>query len=193
MTFNPSPKTSVRQYENQSSSSLDQWCQMTSWHGVLDFHLSQNWCSKISWFLVIFVGLFLSINQCASLLLDYTSTDKWVTSVTYESPRGEGLEWPDMTVCNVNSLFRSRLQPELRDYGMALAFVQSPAEDSLSFYDEFQADSPTFLNESWTSKMMLEALIEQFKPLVVNRSLAQVCIRVLHVSFTPRLTRVALA
>lgn len=34
------------------------------------------------------------------MILDFASSDQWITSVTYETPE-EGLEWPALQICGI--------------------------------------------------------------------------------------------
>lgn len=80
---------------------FEKWCQRTPWHGVQDFHIASDYFWKITWFLLIVAASFFAMNQSASMIMDFASSDQWVSSVTYEVPKGR-MDWPNMLVCGSN-------------------------------------------------------------------------------------------
>lgn len=91
-----------------------QWCHVTAYHGVLDFHLARNILSKIFWFLIVISGLFLTLNQIAEFVLGFVLEDQFLTSVSSEMSSNGVLPWPNMTMCNLGE-FSSR---KIAKYGL---------------------------------------------------------------------------
>lgn len=97
--------TSKSTTKENASNYFDQWCQMTNWHGILDFHVEKNIFLKITWMLLVLAGSFFAINQSVSMILEFASDDQWVTSVTYEVPEDGNLEWPGISICGMRFEF----------------------------------------------------------------------------------------
>lgn len=138
--------------KNQIKSNFDRWCHATPWHGVLEFHTSRNYFLKFAWAIAIIVSVVLSVGQCCYLCIDYLSHDHWLTSVTYEDPK-EFLGWPDIAVWNLNGLFfQPNIDYEIANHESVDLYVISQrisfGEDSLLFYDQFQARTPILTNQS---------------------------------------------
>jgi hypothetical protein len=111
-----------------------------------EIHRSDNCCIKLSWFILIIACGFLAANQCLALLLDYLSTDHWITTVIFEHPSNNGLEWPNIRVENLNAFFQSKLESERVDDPYFMATMQKPDVENLYFYDQYIAAEPIFLN-----------------------------------------------
>lgn len=87
--------------KNEKPSEFGQWCQMTGWHGVLDFYIAKHMVWKVAWLMIVAVGCFFAITQAANMIVDFVSDDEWVTSISYDLPRNGHLQWPNITVCGL--------------------------------------------------------------------------------------------
>lgn len=161
--------------QSKSVSAFDQWCQTTAWHGVSDFYLESNKCLKISWVIIVLLAGLLSVQQCANLILDYQRPDKWVTSVTFETPDNDSLKWPNMRVCELEDVFQSHMQPYLQNENdtYKIAFIHRPLEESILFHDRYQAPEPMFENGTSTEQF-IAYLQSEYRHILENHSLPEV-------------------
>lgn len=127
--------------ESQSDKNhFEEWAQMTGWHGVLDFIYAKTILLKCVWGIIIGLGCFLAISQSYSLLCDFLEEDQWVTSVTYESPEGDVLDWPNFTICNLNWLAKSKLdKAHLLHDPYSIEYVAN-LKEGVEFYRLMQDD-----------------------------------------------------
>lgn len=152
-----------------------EWCEMTGWHGVLDFYLSKNLFLKLTWLVIIVFGVFLATNQCASLIIDFTAEDQWVTRVSYEKPDNGTLDWPNIKVTNLNSdlyLQQFRDSDGIHDPYL-LSFMAGGNEAALLFHDQYQAPEPRVFNQTDLENLKRE-MAQKMKQTLGNSSVIDV-------------------
>jgi hypothetical protein len=79
-----------------------EWCQMTGWHGWIDFYVTQNIIEKAIWLILVLLGCFFAVNQSIQMIMDFAKADDWITNTFYEMPSAGYLEWPNVTICALN-------------------------------------------------------------------------------------------
>lgn len=73
------------------------WCDITSSHAIPDWHKAETKCGKFFWILVLILVSIICTYEICTVLLDFTSNDKYNTQIYYEPV--EHLEFPAITVC----------------------------------------------------------------------------------------------
>lgn len=87
--------------------SFNQWCQVTTCAGVIDWHLSKSVTSKFLWSFLLIFGLGITIWQTFLIIKDFTVGDPYQTIVT--AVTGKSLDFPNITICNFNRLDRTKI------------------------------------------------------------------------------------
>lgn len=119
-----------------------EWCRVTGWHGIIDFHMTKNYLAKSFWLAVLLLSCFFAVNQSVSLILDYYSENQWVTSVSYEMTADGGLPWPNVSVCSLDLMDDAKLRRFGAPDPYLIAYVAQPWQKSFLFHDTYQADTP---------------------------------------------------
>lgn len=119
---------------------LDEWCGVTPWHCINNVHQAKNRCAKIAWLLLVLFTAFLAFYQSGTLITDYVAGSKWITSVTYEIPEDGGIDWPNISVCNLNDNFKSRFAAYNLSDPYEIVLTKTMSMEGILFYKQYQAD-----------------------------------------------------
>lgn len=129
---------------------LEEWCQITVFHGIKDLYESKKIILKCVWFVIVTTGFFFAGNQITEVVLRFLLDEKWETKVSTEVPDRLFLPWPNMTICNPNLLFTSKLSDMGLQDPREIAFLSSPGLDGLKFYDQFLfTEGQEISNHTW--------------------------------------------
>lgn len=120
--------------------SVEEWALMTGWHGVLDFFYAKAIAMKFIWAAVLGLCAFLAMNETLSMIMDYTSGSKWVTSISYKEADDGAVQWPNMTISNLNWLGQTGLnQSNITDPHLITYIINADIE-SVHFYSKYLSD-----------------------------------------------------
>lgn len=133
------PTTQDHQHSTTPIRYLKEWSEVTPWHGINSASRAKTVFTRVAWTIVVLVASFLAFYQSGFLIQSYINESTWITSVTYEIPEDGGLEWPNMTVCNLDSLFTPILERANITDPYQIAFASNlRMQEGLLFYKQFQ-------------------------------------------------------
>lgn len=98
---------------------FDQWCQVTTCGGVIDWHLSKTYSGKIFWAVLIAAALVVTIWQTELVLKDFIEENHYQTKLSVLSD--EPLPFPNITICNFNAVNQRKigmLDKDVLNYGL---------------------------------------------------------------------------
>lgn len=124
-------------------SRLEEWALMTGWHGMVDLFYAKTILLKGMWAVVLGTCAFVSLNIIASMILDYWHGDHWVISTTYVVPKSGAVEWPNMTVKNLNWLGQSGLNAASLTDPDLVAYLVNWDIEAIRFYERMLATDTT--------------------------------------------------
>jgi hypothetical protein len=124
---------------------LNEWLGVTPWHCVVNILRAKKKASKLAWFSVIALASFIAFYQSCVLISDYINDSKWVTSVSYETPPDGSLPWPNITICNLNSNFKTLMDNADYTDPYDIAYMTTKMNpESVRFYKKFQETREAF-------------------------------------------------
>lgn len=131
---------------------------------------------KAAWLTVILFAGFLAFYQSSVLLSDYLGDSTWMTSVSYEMPAEGSLEWPNITVCNLNRNFKSRFEADNLNDSREKAYVATMLKDAIEFHEIYQKRqfSPETADLSQTISTTLSRFNQRLQNMI-NVTSRQVC------------------
>lgn len=118
-------------------SSLEEWALMTGWHGVVDFFFAKSLSSKALWAAVVGLCAFLALNETISFLMDYTEGEKWMTSISYKTGDDMTVQWPNITISNLNWLGQSSLDKAGVTDPYLVTYIIDADADAVRFCERF--------------------------------------------------------
>lgn len=140
---------------------FEEWCQVTTCAGVIDWKMSKTVSGKIFWTMLISLGVALTIWQTCLLGKSFFTDSPYQTVLSMIST--DGLHFPNIMVCNFNPLDRNKVGDVENDV-LSYAFVPA-AHDSYKSSFNYTDDEINDLETRWQKlkqKLKVEDLNELY-------------------------------
>lgn len=155
---------------------IDRWCAVTPYHIVSNVHKAKKTWKKLAWLSLVIVGGLCAFLQTLLMTIEYSGEIRWVSSVTYESSDEVGLEWPNISVCNLNNVFKSQLDDmNITEDHYEIAYAMTQKEEAARFYMDYQEENLSVAEDE--EKMISEKVklsTEKMKNLTADISFDEV-------------------